>query len=53
VHGRVTTAGLVLTLVGFVVLTLGGWLGGSVVFVHGVRVLDEGEKQRLQSEGQP
>jgi uncharacterized membrane protein len=40
--GRVTTGGLVLTLAGFAVLTLGGWLGGSVVFVHGMRVLDRG-----------
>jgi uncharacterized membrane protein len=39
VDGRVTTAGLVLTVVGFAVLTLGGWLGGTVVFVHGMRVL--------------
>jgi uncharacterized membrane protein len=39
VHGRVTTAGLVLLLVGLAVLTTGGWLGGSVVFVHGMRVL--------------
>lgn len=52
VHGRVTTAGLVLTVIGFAVLTLGGWFGGSVVFVHGMRVLDQGEKQPLQREGQ-
>jgi hypothetical protein len=32
-------AGLVLTLAGFAVLTLGGWLGGTIVFVHGMRVL--------------
>lgn len=38
-HGRVTTGGLALTLAGFVTLTAGGWLGGSVVFVHGMRVL--------------
>lgn len=37
-HGDVTTAGLVLTLAGAVMLTAGGWLGGSLVFVHGVRV---------------
>ena len=30
----------VLTLVGFALLTLGGWLGGSIVFVHGMRVLN-------------
>ncbi len=31
---------LVTTLVGFGFLTLGGWLGGTVVFVHGMRVLN-------------
>jgi uncharacterized membrane protein len=29
-----------LVLAGFASLTLGGWLGGSIVFVHGVRVLE-------------
>lgn len=38
-HGHVTTGGLILTLCGAAVLTLGGWLGGSLVFVHGTRVL--------------
>ena len=38
-HGNVTTAGLVLSLAGLVVLSVGGWLGGSVVFVHGTRVI--------------
>jgi hypothetical protein len=28
-----------LTIVGFVALTLGGWLGGTITFVHGMRVL--------------
>jgi uncharacterized membrane protein len=28
------------TLIGFVLLTLGGWLGGTVVYVHGMRVLN-------------
>jgi uncharacterized membrane protein len=37
--GHVATAGLILTLCGAVVLTTGGWLGGSLVFVHGTRVL--------------
>ena len=41
--GDVTAAGLILTLAGFGVLTLGGWLGGSVVFVHGMRVLGHAE----------
>jgi uncharacterized membrane protein len=39
VQHEVSTIGLVLTLAGFAVLTLGGWLGGAVVYVHGVRVL--------------
>jgi uncharacterized membrane protein len=38
-RGDVTTGGLVFSLAGFVALTAGGWLGGAVVFVHGVRVL--------------
>jgi uncharacterized membrane protein len=37
---EVTSGSLVLTLVGLGFLTLGGWLGGSVVFVHGMRVLN-------------
>ena len=38
--GNVESAPFVLTLVGFLLVTLGGWLGGSVVFVHGMRVLN-------------
>jgi hypothetical protein len=26
-------------VIGFGLLTLGGWLGGAIVFVHGMRVL--------------
>jgi uncharacterized membrane protein len=37
--GNVDALGLILTLVGFGLLTLGGWLGGAVVYVHGMRVL--------------
>jgi uncharacterized membrane protein len=36
--GRVTGPGLALAALGFVALTAGGWLGGAVVFVHGMRV---------------
>jgi len=36
----VTAGSLILTLVGFGFLTLGGWLGGTIVFVHGMRVLN-------------
>lgn len=41
--GSVTTGGLVLTLAGLVALTAGGWLGGAIVFVHGMRVEQGGE----------
>jgi uncharacterized membrane protein len=37
--GEVGAGALVLVLCGFVVLTVGGWLGGAIVFVHGMRVL--------------
>jgi uncharacterized membrane protein len=40
VNGEMTTRALVGTLLGFGFLTLGGWLGGSIVFVHGMRVLN-------------
>jgi hypothetical protein len=42
----------VLTLCGVGVLTVGGWLGGALVFVHGTRVLGAGEAvdQPLPSE---
>jgi len=39
VDGSVSGGSLVLTLVGFGLLTLGGWLGGAIVFTHGMRVL--------------
>jgi uncharacterized membrane protein len=38
--GDVKPGAFVLTLVAYGILALGGWLGGSVVFVHGMRVLN-------------
>ena len=38
-RGEITTGGLVFSVLGLGALTTGGWLGGAVVFVHGVRVL--------------
>ena len=38
--GVVQTAPFLFTLIGFALLTLGGWLGGAIVFVHGMRVLN-------------
>jgi uncharacterized membrane protein len=36
---EVTAVPLALTLVGFGLLTLGGWIGGAITYVHGMRVL--------------
>src|SRR5919199_1676191 len=35
VRGDVTTGGWVFSVLGLIALTAGGWLGGSIVFVHG------------------
>jgi uncharacterized membrane protein len=42
-EGRVETLALVLGLAAEAVLTLGGYLGGTIVFVYGVRVLKRPE----------
>ena len=42
--GDVDALPLVLTLAGFATLTAGGWIGGSIVFEHGMRVEGEPEK---------
>jgi uncharacterized membrane protein len=39
-HSNVSSGAFILTLVGFAFLTLGGWLGGAIVFTHGMRVLN-------------
>ena len=39
--GAVETLPFLLTLLGFGGLTVGGWLGGTIVFVHGMRVLNQ------------
>jgi uncharacterized membrane protein len=38
--GDISSGVLALALVGYGMLTLGGWLGGTIVFVHGMRVLN-------------
>jgi uncharacterized membrane protein len=45
-HGDVTTGGLVFSVAGLVALSAGGWLGGALVFVHGLRVIDTREEER-------
>jgi uncharacterized membrane protein len=49
VDGEVTSGSLILTLVGFGFLTLGGWLGGTIVFVHGMRVLNLVDEPALKA----
>ena len=39
-HGAVDTGPSIVALVGSATLVLGGWLGGSIVFVRGMRVLN-------------
>jgi hypothetical protein len=48
-NGTVGGGAFALTLVGFAVLTLGGWLGGAIVFVHGMRVLNLVSKPFVQA----
>ena len=38
--GDISAGPFVLTLVGFGLMGFGGWLGGTIVFVHGMRVLN-------------
>jgi uncharacterized membrane protein len=38
-ESAVSSSAYVLALIGFAVLTTGGWLGGAIVYVHGMRVL--------------
>jgi uncharacterized membrane protein len=40
VNGDLSAGSFVLTLIAFGLLTLGGWLGGAIVYVHGMRVLN-------------
>jgi uncharacterized membrane protein len=55
-HGDVTRSALILVCVGVATLLLGGFMGGSIVFVHGMRVLrllgqQEGEAEQPQLAG--
>jgi uncharacterized membrane protein len=40
IDGVVTNGAFILTLIGFGVLSVGGWLGGTIVFHYGMRVLN-------------
>jgi uncharacterized membrane protein len=44
-HGKytesaVSSTAFVLAVIGFASMTVGGWLGGAIVYVHGMRVLN-------------
>lgn len=49
VEAAVDAGPLLLTLAGFVLLTLGGWLGGTIVFGYGMRVLELQEEPARQA----
>jgi uncharacterized membrane protein len=48
-HGLVGTWPFLLTAVGWCLLTVGGWLGGAIVFVHGMRVLSLVDEPSLRA----
>jgi uncharacterized membrane protein len=49
VDQAVATGPFIVTLIGFGLLTLGGWLGGAIVFVHGMRVLSLVDEPALRA----
>ena len=49
VHGSLGAAPLALTLIGFVLLVVGGWLGGTIVFVYGMRVLGKEDEPAMSA----
>jgi uncharacterized membrane protein len=49
VDRHITVGSFVLTLAGFLALTAGGWLGGAITYVHGMRVLSLVEEPALRA----
>lgn len=49
VDSAVPSGSFILTLIGFVALTAGGWLGGAVTYVHGMRVLNLVDEPALRA----
>ena len=47
--GLVGTWPFIFTILGFGFLTIGGWLGGSIVYVHGMRVLNLVDEPALKA----
>jgi uncharacterized membrane protein len=48
-RGLVGTGPFILTLIGWMFLTVGGWLGGAITFVHGMRVLNLVDEPALRA----
>jgi uncharacterized membrane protein len=48
-HAYVRNVALTTTIAGFLVMAAGGWLGGAIVFVHGMRVLSEPDMPTSQA----
>lgn len=46
---RVPIGAAIATIVAFVVLTVGGWIGGSMAYVHGIRVVDDEDASFLEA----
>lgn len=49
IHGLVGAAPFALTVLGFAALTAGGWLGGAITYVHGMRVLNLVDEPALRA----
>jgi uncharacterized membrane protein len=48
-HGLVGAWPFILTVIGWLLLTVGGWLGGAITFVHGMRVLNLVDEPALRA----
>jgi uncharacterized membrane protein len=48
-RGDVGAGPFILTLIGFGLLAVGGWLGGSITYVHGMRVLNLVDEPALRA----
>ncbi len=49
VNGSLGAGAFIATVVGFALLTAGGWLGGAITFVHGMRVLSLVDEPALKA----
>src|SRR2546430_1647107 len=52
-HANVSAGAYAVTVIGFGLMTLGGWLGGAVVYVHGMRVLSLVKEPTAAAAGSP